>query len=530
MKNMKRWTAFVLALLMCLGALAGCASDKTAETQPKANAEAAPTAAEVTDAAEDPFLTGEKPTLRVLCCINMGFDMNADIAKAHMEEITGYKVEYDVLPVENSSEKLMLEIASGADYDLIYRMGMSDYAQLDEKNALMDISDLLEKYGPDILQNATPQMWDQGTHDDGKITGIPYHGGQQADDTLYGMFMGGAAFRTDYLEELGMELPTNLDEFYNVLVAFKDKYGKAPFTSASTGLFSWISSAYGINGGSWYDVDGKLVHMSQLEGFKEYVAFMQKLYREGLLDPDMPINAAQNAKEKFANGDALCTPLYFWDVDSMLDAMKVSKPDANVRFVSCLGKDAGTPGTVVVGHGLQSFCAIPKNAKNPEHAIIWYNAISNLENFRSLYIGEEGVSYQIVNGGYTPIFPAFNDYVNSDKYIGTGSLTEQKRMWMARARKTDAMAVAFEEMNENADDFIRVDTWESYAYTLPALKENMPALESAITDILIKGIASADMDTQDVVDEIKATWDREGGPECEQTINEWWAEFSKTLG
>lgn len=386
MKNMKRWTAFVLALLMCLGALAGCASDKTAETQPKANAEADPTAAEATDAAEDPFLTGEKPTLRVLCGFNPGFDMNADIAKAHMEELTGYKVEYDLLPVENASEKLMLEIASGADYDLIYRMGISDYAQLDEKNALMDISDLLEKYGPDILQNATPQMWDQGTHDDGKITGIPYHGGQPADDTMYGMFMGGAAFRTDYLEELGMELPTNLDEFYNVLVAFKDKYGKAPFTSASTGLFSWISSAYGINGGSWYDVDGKLVHMSQLEGF------------------------------------------------------------------------------------------------------------------------------------------------NSDKYIGTGSLTEQKRMWMARARKTEDMAEAFEEMNENADSFIRVDTWENFAYTLPALKQNMPALESAITDILIKGIASADMDAQDVIDEIKATWDREGGPECEQIINEWWAEFSKTLG
>ena len=48
---------------------------------------------------------------------------------------------------------------------------------------------------------------------------------------------------------------------------------------------------------SWYEIDGEYVHRIKHPKAVEYLAFMQKLYKEGLLDNDFPVNTAETAKE-----------------------------------------------------------------------------------------------------------------------------------------------------------------------------------------------------------------------------------------
>ncbi|MBQ7840293.1 MAG: extracellular solute-binding protein [Lachnospiraceae bacterium] len=533
MKNLKKWTALFLTMAVGMGSLAGCGSqtaEATKESEKSAEVSEAVSeetqAAEATEVAEeDPFLTGEKPVLNILY-YNQAYDMNADAAKKIMEELTGYEVVYHNLPAENASEKMMLEIASGAEYDMIYRAKTADYAQLVAQNAAMDVTELLEKYGSNILANVNEKDWSIVTNDDGSITGIPYPGSQQPADTLYGNFTGGIAFRSDLLEDLNLEIPQTLDELYNVLKAYKDATGNAALTMGKGGWVAPILSAFGMSNAVWYDVDGTLTHRVRMDGFKDYVEFMQKLYKEGLLDNDMPINASANAREKFANGTALCMPLNFWDIPTIKEAMAVNNPDAKAVFSVALAKDEETPGYVSVANGASEVCVIPKTAKNPEHAMIWYNIISDPELCKQIYLGEEGVSYEVVDGNYYPLFPAFDEYVNSDKFTGSVEGGEMKKQWMARARKTTEMAEAFDQMNENADQYTRYDTVENYATSLPAIKENLAALTTATSDILIAGIVEG-TDAQAVVDDIIATWEREGGLECEAEINEWYAEFNK---
>lgn len=69
----------------------------------------------------------------------------------------------------------------------------------------------------------------------------------------------------------------------------------------------------------WYDIDGTYTHRIKHPQITAYLEYMQKLYKEGLMDNDMPINTADNAKEKFASANAVaCAPLMFWDIPAMV--------------------------------------------------------------------------------------------------------------------------------------------------------------------------------------------------------------------
>lgn len=528
-KKSMKWIALLAASAMAAGTLAGCGNQSTADTaqtQTTAEASQGESAEESAAGTENTADTGEKPELKVMF-YSQPYDMNAEPLKAVMEDLSGYQITYYNLPSENANEKLMLEVASGADYDMYYRMDSDAFSQLKDKNALIDLKPLLEEYGQDILANVNDIAWSAVTDEEGRILGIPLDTADPSSKTYSGTITGGIAFRSDTLEELGYEIPTTLDEFYEVCKAYTDKTGNPALTVSKNGWLTDIMSAFGMGSTSWYNVDGVQTPRVKMEGFKDYVAFMQKLYQEGILDNDMPINAAENCKEKFTSNTALCMQLAFWDIPSMVEAMAVSNPDAKAVFAVCLAKDENTPGFLSTNLGVSEISVITKTSKNPEDAVKWYNEISKPDNFKRIYIGEENVSYEVKDGQYYPIFPAFDEYVNSDKFTGSVNYAERNAEWEARARKTPEMAEAYEQMNEHLDEYDFYLSCEGFVSD-PALTEYMPSLNTAIGDLLIQGIAEGN-DAQAVVDEIIQTWEREGGLECEAAMQKWYDEHQELL-
>ena len=67
-----------------------------------------------------------------------------------LKETTGYDVEYYALPAENADEKLVMEVAGGASYDII-QCSPDQFQTLMSQGALMPLNDLLDVYGQDIL-------------------------------------------------------------------------------------------------------------------------------------------------------------------------------------------------------------------------------------------------------------------------------------------------------------------------------------------------------------------------------------------
>lgn len=82
---------------------------------------------------------------------NTGFDVNTDYMVPVMEKSTGYKVEFSMLPAQNPDQKLLMDVASGADYDIV-NLSLNQFRTLLSKNALLPLNDLLDKYGQDILK------------------------------------------------------------------------------------------------------------------------------------------------------------------------------------------------------------------------------------------------------------------------------------------------------------------------------------------------------------------------------------------
>ena len=474
-------------------------------------------------------LSGKKPELKILTGYG-AYNFNEQPANKLEEEMTGYKVKWFNLPQENADKKLILDISGGESYDLIMRIGASSANQLFEKNALQDLKPLLDKYGKNILAGVSDMALQSVTTEDGVIYGIPHEAfdGPQPGGDPYGILKGGIGFNMKYMKELGKEVPANLNDFYNVLKAYTDKTGKPALTTMASAWLNYVMAGFGMGDAGWYEVDGEYLPRIKNPAVVDYLAYMQKLYKEGLLDNDMPINTIDTAKEKFTNGTALAYPVMFWAIDGIYEAFKATGSDAKVQVATFLAKDANTKPVVYLRQGISALSCIPKTAKNPEHAINWFNIISDKENFKKIYIGEEGKSYEIKDGSYYPIFPAFNDFTNSDKFTGVLQTDVAFKMWQARARKTDAMAEMYDQMNSRVGDYEVKNYYESYASSLPEVRDNDAALGTMVNDKLIQAIADGG-DPKKAIDNIIAEWDKTGGKEYEAAMKKWHDENKDTM-
>lgn len=95
----------------------------------------------------------------------------------------------------------------------------------------------------------------------------------------------GLVMRKDWLDDVGMDVPTNMDEWYDVLTAFKQiGADKVPFDAYSSGIMLF-EGAFGMTSGIYIDPDtGKVEHGARTQKYKEYLETMSKWYAEGLMD------------------------------------------------------------------------------------------------------------------------------------------------------------------------------------------------------------------------------------------------------
>ncbi len=522
---MKKLISLLLVAGMLLS-LAACGGTNTADPS-SSGSESSASGSSSEAAGDDPILTGEKPELKVLS-MYQAYDYEEQPAWKITEELTGYKTKWYALPADNADQKLLLEVSSGADYDVLLRISPNQYAQLSKQNALIDLSGLLDQYGENIKNAVSDLAWKSVTNDAGIINGMPHENMVASLDNTYGMLTGGIGVRSDMLEELGMELPTNLEDFTAFLEAAKEKYGIAPLTANKTSPFMQVLlTAFGMGEAEWYDMDGTYTHRIKHPQIAAYLAYMQKLYSEGLMDNDMPINTADNSKEKFASGNAIaCAPLMFWDIPSMVNALATSNPDCKIEFVTDLAPDADTQPSHYIMKGANFVTCISQNSKNPEHVVNWLNILTEPDNFRRTYIGEEGVSYEMIDGNYYPIFEGddatnFNAYTNSDKLSGFSDPLLAFQMWQARARKTPEMAEAYEAMNARVEEYEPLISIEAYGKTSPQVQEYITALNQAFSDSFLKAVVEG-TDPDEAVAAMQADWDANGGLEVEAAMQEFY--------
>lgn len=154
---------------------------------------------------------------------------------------------------------------------------------------------------------------------DGAIYGVPTVETSLVDTTDYMVWI-----NTQWLDKLGLEKPTNTDELYNVLVAFRDKdpngNGKKDeiplFGSQKGGLSSqvinWLINlfVYYNDNHTWqdYDGDGQLDLVYIQDAYREALKFVNKLYKEKLITSMVYTASSSEMKSIItpASGEAQC--------------------------------------------------------------------------------------------------------------------------------------------------------------------------------------------------------------------------------
>lgn len=194
------------------------------------------------------------------------------------------------IPQSNSNEEeaFNLMLSSGKLADVIGYKDTAVLEQLGRDGGLIPLNDLIDKYAPHIkammdtdvaFRNACYSL-------DGNIYVIPKNQDLYAAEYWW--------IRGDWLDKLGLKVPTTVDEMYDVLYAFRNNdpngngikdevplFDRAGWKMPDEYLYLWDTST------EFYVRDGKMTFEPLEANFKTGVRNIVKWYKEGLIDPEI---------------------------------------------------------------------------------------------------------------------------------------------------------------------------------------------------------------------------------------------------
>lgn len=222
------------------------------------------------------------------------------VAFQKAEEMTGVHIEWIEVAQNQAADQFNLMVASNEYADMC--RGFSGYytngvEEAYEQEIILDLTDLIAEYMPNYnaALDENPQYRTDLSTDDGKML---YINTVQTESYT----MNGNVIRQDWLDALGLEMPTTMAELEEVLLAFKTEYGISNALLVNQGNYGEILvkgyNTKGVSemGNSYYVKDGMVQCSLTDEALREYLIMMNRFYEEGLFDSDF-ISRSSNPKD-----------------------------------------------------------------------------------------------------------------------------------------------------------------------------------------------------------------------------------------
>lgn len=325
MKNkfMKK-SAMLLAATLAMASVTGCgktdqesssASVAPSTTQAPESSESQPAGTTPSsDTAENTYPVKEGGSLSYWVELNPNVAANfTNIGETtfgkNLQEQTGITIEFEHPALNQAKEQFNLLLSNRTLPDII------EYTWLEysggpgkaiDDGVIIPLNDIIDQYCPNLKAylEANPEIDKMVKTDDGTYYCFPFIRGADKLLTSTGLMV-----RQDWLEELNLEIPSTIDEWHEVLTAFKEEKGAAaPFTYnysvVSLTDNNPFAYAYGAPRGFYLGDDGA-VHFGAIEdGYKEYLQTMNQWFEEGLIDPDLATVTGDQVSAKVTNGMA----------------------------------------------------------------------------------------------------------------------------------------------------------------------------------------------------------------------------------
>lgn len=342
------------------------------------------------------------------------------------EELTGVKIVWEAIPINDYDQVMGTRLASGKNLPDIFVVPWDSNAdKLGYDGVSMPLNDLIAEHGYYLnkLMEQYPVVRSGLTAADGNIYAYPGFGEgfiTKASDMDGEITNPGAnlclnvsMIRKDWLDKLGLEVPKTLDDWYNVLKAFKTQdpngNGKAdeiPVTATFNvrDIFRF-GEGFGLyrsgNAECRWDVDenGKVFFKDTTDGFKKTLEFLNKLYSEGLLDVEYSTVGYSKTTEKI-NRDLVGALTSDWI--SNIPTYNANLANAGVKAEWIPVEPIQNPeGKSMVTNrwSVWKTAAISTTCKNPELAMKWLDFQTlSAQGIALTTLGVEGMSYSMVDG------------------------------------------------------------------------------------------------------------------------------------
>ncbi|MBQ2952936.1 MAG: extracellular solute-binding protein [Clostridia bacterium] len=323
-----------------------------------------------------------------------------------IEEATGVDVVFQS-PPDNSEDAYKMMVASGKLPDVIMWSHSAGIDRMYEEGSVIDLTDLIAEYAPNLtkLYTERPELRREVETADGRLYYFPSINPMLTVEDVCRKSYCGLIIRQDWLDKLGLEVPQTIEEWYEVLTAFKlrDPNGNGfqdeiPFDGWGLPYFA---PAFGVLNTFCVKTDGTVAFGPMEAEYKAYLETMNKWYAEGLLGPNCLIHSDSWKTENIVNG----LTGSFAGLDNAwryyLPDMQQNDAAAAMSPVAWPMDDAGvryTPREDVAGHMATTVTVITSACEDPVAAVKFIDYMYSEAGSTLLTWGVEGKSYVVVDG------------------------------------------------------------------------------------------------------------------------------------
>lgn len=375
-----------LAVAMAATTVTGCGSGKS-------SAKLNDGSFKEVDASTLEFPLKEKATLTgtISYPANTESDPNKRTIFKRLQEKTNVEIDWTAIQADQWSDKISLEMANTKNMtDFIFSAGFSDNDLLKyaKQGVIIPLEEYIDAYMPNLqaVFEKYPEYRTMCTDTEGHIWALPWIE-QLGNEKTAIQTIGNMSFiNKKWLDFLNLEVPTTVDEFEQVLIAFRDHASEIQAEFGIDGSIIPMSCIVNdgdqdpsliINGfGEGYGDADKARHIAVTndkevicsatqDGYKEGIEWLHKLYEEGLIDTESFTQEWSTYVAKGKSGRyGVC---FSWDVaniDNLEDWVPLPALTADTRNI--------TPqnGSFTSGFD-RGRCVVTAVAENPALVCAW---------------------------------------------------------------------------------------------------------------------------------------------------------------
>lgn len=400
----KRVITLGLVMAMVTNALAGCSSN-TAETVAQTTQSQQSQQGTTSEAKEETTVATEEP-VEVSMFTMLGDYAALDTVPLFINSMEAVGIDFKVNSYDRAAvvEKRGILLSTNQYEDVFFKSSIfqDEIVRYGQQGIFIPLNDLIDQYAPNLkaVLEEEPIIKDLISDIYGNIYSLPSIEHEQTG-------INSGWLNKAWLDRLGLEEPTNIDEFYAMLQAFKtedangngDPNDEIPLMVCSTSsVFNVLFPLFGVK----YEPitvttekDGKLVHAQTTEEYKEMLRTLAKAYDEGLLNQDCFVNTFPEFQAVGGSGDVVGVgyasgPASFAPFDYQLNyiATEPFEPDVYYKNVGIQSKSLG---------GL----LITDKCENPEKVMEWVDQFYGEEGAILAWLGTEGETFNWTDDAHT---------------------------------------------------------------------------------------------------------------------------------